>query len=101
MLPGVVGETMDATLILLVIGDTSGWGMRLVEMGDGVLSVDGKEWKPEAPGLSALTPLYEAAEVSKSECQSCKCLRMTSAHWQSSARARKNTRLLEASVLEK
>ena len=54
-------------------------------MGDGVLSVDGKEWKPEAPGLSALTPLYEAAEVSKSECQSCKCLRMTSAHWQSSA----------------
>lgn len=77
MLPGVVGETIDATLILLAIGDTSGCGMRLVVMGDGVLSVvECKEWKAEAPGLSALTPLYEAAEVSITRCQYCKLLRL-------------------------
>jgi hypothetical protein len=41
-LPGVVGETIEATLILplLWVGDTSGCGRRLdVVVGDGVLSI--------------------------------------------------------------
>jgi hypothetical protein len=41
-LPGVVGETIEATLMLplLVVGDTSGWGRKcvVVVVGDGVLS---------------------------------------------------------------
>jgi hypothetical protein len=39
-LPGVVGETIEATLMLLFVGDTSGCGRRLdVVVGDGVLSM--------------------------------------------------------------
>jgi hypothetical protein len=64
-LPGVVGETIDATLMLplLVVGDTSGCGRRwdVVAVGDGVLST-GEGWKPECGGLS--TPMPDAADVS-------------------------------------
>jgi hypothetical protein len=66
-LPGVVGETIEATLMLplLVAGDTSGCGRRcdVVVVGDGVLST-GDGWKAECGGLS--TPMPEAAEVSAS-----------------------------------
>lgn len=33
-----MGETIEATLMLLVMGDTSGRGNRLVVTGEGVLS---------------------------------------------------------------
>jgi len=63
-LPGVVGETIDATLMLplLVVGDTSGCGRKwfVVVVGDGVLST-GEGWKPECGGLN--TPMPDAAEV--------------------------------------
>jgi hypothetical protein len=39
VLPGVVGDTIDATLMLLADGETSGCGTRFVVVGDGVLSV--------------------------------------------------------------
>lgn len=35
---GLVGETMDATLMLLVNGETRGRGSGLVDTGEGVLS---------------------------------------------------------------
>lgn len=41
VLPGVVGDTIDATLMLLANGETS--GARFVVVGEGVLSV-GDEW---------------------------------------------------------
>jgi hypothetical protein len=58
---GVVGDTMADTLMLLVTGDTRGWGKRFADVGDGVLSI-GEVWKPETGGLR--TPNPEAAEVS-------------------------------------
>lgn len=64
-LPGVVGETIEATLMLplLVVGDTRGWGRKwvVVVVGEGVLST-GEGWKPECGGLR--TPMPDAAEVS-------------------------------------
>jgi hypothetical protein len=38
-LPGVVGDIMEATLMLLANGETSGCGIIFVVTGDGVLSV--------------------------------------------------------------
>lgn len=53
---GLVGDTIEATLMLLVIGDTKGWGNVFVETGDGVLSPL-TLWKPECVGLRTLTAL--------------------------------------------
>lgn len=39
-LPGVAGDTMEATLMLLTDGDTSDWGMILDATGEGVLSAE-------------------------------------------------------------
>lgn len=61
-LRGVVGDTIEATLILLFVGDTSGSGRRWVAVvGDGVLST-GEVWKPEFGGLR--TPRPEPVELS-------------------------------------
>ena len=63
-LPGVVGDTIDATL-MLPAGDTRGCGKRLLlVVGEGVLSL-GEGWKWELPGLSTLAPKPEAADVSE------------------------------------
>jgi hypothetical protein len=62
-LPGVVGDTIDATLMLLAAGDTSGCGIRFDVMGDGVLSVVNDVRCAEWLGLRMLAP-NEAAEVS-------------------------------------
>src|SRR5262245_20944695 len=61
-LPGVVGETMEATL-MLPAGETRGCGSRLLVVGDGVLSV-GEVWNDELIGLKTPEPKPEAAEVS-------------------------------------
>jgi hypothetical protein len=62
-LDGDVGDTIDATLMLLVAGEESGCGSRLVEIGDGVMSA-GEVGKAEPGGLRTLTPMHDAAEVS-------------------------------------
>jgi hypothetical protein len=56
---------MDATLMLLLIGDTRACGTRLdaVEVGEGVLSI-GDEWKPKPEPVGLGTPIPDAAEVS-------------------------------------
>lgn len=38
--PAVVGDTIAATLMLVVEGDTRAWGTMLDAMGEGVLSCD-------------------------------------------------------------
>lgn len=63
-LPGVTGDTMDATLMWLFAGEIKGGGTRLVDVGEGVLSV-GEGWKLEPVGLNTLTPMHDAVEVSK------------------------------------
>lgn len=61
-LVGDVGETMEATLMLLAEGETSAWGTKLVATGEGVLSAS-DDWYPEPAGLRPFT-LKEAADVS-------------------------------------
>src|SRR6188768_3243262 len=68
-LPGVVGDTIEATLMLLVVGDTRGWGSRCcVVVGEGVLS--GDDAVRPALGGPRLMPAHDACEVSAWKCQS-------------------------------
>jgi hypothetical protein len=60
-LPGVAGETIDATLMLLTDGETMVWGRMFDAMGEGVLSAE-EDWYPDPVGLKPFV-LNEAAEV--------------------------------------
>jgi hypothetical protein len=59
-----MGDTMDATLMWLFAGEIRGGGTRVVEVGEGVLSV-GEGWKWVPVGLRELTPMHDAVDVSK------------------------------------
>lgn len=91
---GLVGDTIDATLMLLVTGDISGCGSRLVVVGEGVLSFC-DWWKPPFVGLKTLTAWYDAAEVSAFA----KGLGQLSSQL-TTLHDRFDSRLLDASVLE-
>jgi hypothetical protein len=61
---------MEATLMLLVAGDTSGWGRRVdVEMGEGVLS-GCDDWRLEPGWPNTPPPGHDAADVSGARRQS-------------------------------
>lgn len=69
MLTGVVGETMDATLMLLVEGETRGCGIKFVDVlmgdGDGVLLfvwADGGA-PVESRGVNMPTPRQDVVEL--------------------------------------
>jgi hypothetical protein len=56
-LAGVVGETMEATLMPPEVGELSGCAMFVV-MGDGVLSLV-EEWYPEEGGVLIMGPILD------------------------------------------
>jgi hypothetical protein len=62
-LKGVVGDTIDATVILLEAGDIRG-PMLFEAIGDGVLSVP-DDWYPEDGGVKRCELLMETIEVSR------------------------------------
>jgi hypothetical protein len=70
-LKGVVGDTIDATVILLEAGDTRG-PMLFVAIGDGVLSVP-DDWYPEDGGVKRCELLIETIEVSGAQWVSSTC----------------------------
>jgi hypothetical protein len=62
-LPGVVGDTIEATDMLLVAGETRGCGIRFAAIGDGVWSAGEVRYVPGLVLPIALNPAQDAAEL--------------------------------------